>query len=1046
MATTTEQRKIQIIADGSKASASIKEMRAAVSLLNNELNKLPKNSQEFIDKSKQYKTARQNLNAVQQEAKNVNTAFTRLKTAATNLGLVFGVALIASKIYDFFSRSSGEAKKFEKALSQLSSITGAKGKDLAYYANEAERIGATTTLSASQAVDAFKLIGSAAPELLKVKEELVGVTESAVTLAEAAGITLPQAATALTTVLNQFDLDATEAKRVIDVLAQGSVIGSGDINYLNDAIRRFGPAAKVMNVSLEESAVAMEVMAKASINSEQAGTSFRNILIKLSQGADEFNPQIVGLRTALENLKKKGYDDAGEAAKFFGSENQIQALAILNQLPLYDEFAEKISKSGVAMEQAAINTDNYEGDLKSLNSATESLQISIGKGLNSALRPLVQLFTQLIIGLKEAPAFIKENKDLFAALGVAILTLNAGTIAATASTIYHTAVEKGRAIAVRASAVATRLLDAAMTANPVGLMIKAVALLATGFVVLYNRSETVRAAVAGLGEAAVQVFKNLRDSVMQYLGGVGNLLVGIFTLDTEKIKQGLTGAFNGIKDTYLGAGRGVAEAYEKGRREKMEAEAAETLAQQAEQNQAEKQQLGAHTEALLEEEQDKQDRIREINEENQRKLEEERAKQREAELAAERAIQDLRVAMIEDDSERELAALQLAHERKLETLSGNAMQIEEQKRLLEQQFEEERAEILLEKEEAQREKEEMQLEEYLTRLDEEEALKAERIEQQFLQALTTEQQRDQQMLNLQAATLEQRLAILEQSGQGQTTKAEQIKTDLLRIEKEKVDRQIEDEMRLKEAKQAIQEAGYSAALDIFELGIALSENERKEKGKNAQFFKSFSVGKILVDSAQEIAAIWKNANSNPLNALIPGFGVGLAVAQTALALNRTRQGIQAVNSQGFAGGGFTGRGLSVDGLGKMRDQTGHAIAGVVHADEWVAPKWMVESPKYANVIGWMESERTRRFAEGGFTGAMPATAAAAASAGQNAGNASAPQSLATLEELQQLRADFRAYAARVDRWASTLKVNNDPRDISEGLNVINQIDNDSSIR
>jgi hypothetical protein len=83
---------------------------------------------------------------------------------------------------------------FTKSISELSAITGATGKDLKFYEEQAALIGKTTTLSASQAADAFKLIASAKPDLLANKEALAAVTKEAVKLAEAAGIGLADAA------------------------------------------------------------------------------------------------------------------------------------------------------------------------------------------------------------------------------------------------------------------------------------------------------------------------------------------------------------------------------------------------------------------------------------------------------------------------------------------------------------------------------------------------------------------------------------------------------------------------------------------------------------------------------------------------------------------------------------------------------------------------------------------------------------------------------------------------------------------------------------
>ena len=145
-----------------------------------------------------------------------------------------GVAFGAQQIVGFVKEIINVNKQFEKSLSTLSSITGATGKDLAFFEEQAKRIGKTTTLSASETVEAFTLIGSAAPELLKIPEALVKVTEAAATLAEASGLALPEAAAALTTSLNQFGLAGEEADRVINVLAASAKFGAVAIPALTE--------------------------------------------------------------------------------------------------------------------------------------------------------------------------------------------------------------------------------------------------------------------------------------------------------------------------------------------------------------------------------------------------------------------------------------------------------------------------------------------------------------------------------------------------------------------------------------------------------------------------------------------------------------------------------------------------------------------------------------------------------------------------------------------------------------------------------------------
>ncbi|MGE9627352.1 hypothetical protein, partial [Escherichia coli] len=82
---------------------------------------------------------------------------------------------------------------YSQSLSDLQAITGATSAQMKLYDQAAQEMGRTTEYSASQAAEAIKLMASAKPELLSTSAGLTAATKSALTLAQAAGTTLPDA-------------------------------------------------------------------------------------------------------------------------------------------------------------------------------------------------------------------------------------------------------------------------------------------------------------------------------------------------------------------------------------------------------------------------------------------------------------------------------------------------------------------------------------------------------------------------------------------------------------------------------------------------------------------------------------------------------------------------------------------------------------------------------------------------------------------------------------------------------------------------------------
>lgn len=305
-------------------------------------------------------------------------------------------------------------KEFTSAISDLSAITGAAGKDLEFLRQKSKEFGATTTLSASQAAEAFKLVASAKPDLLGNAEALAAVTKEAIILAEASGSTLPDAAKTLGSALNQFGLGAEDASRFINVLAAGSKFGASEIANTAEALKDSGLVAATTGTSFEELNAAIQTMSTVSLKGAEAGVGLRNVFLNLAiQNNDLFKPSVVGLTGAISNLKKAQLDDV-QLLEIFGKKNIIAAKALIKQSDVLEGMTAKLTDTTTAYDQAAIKVDNLEGDTKKMNSAWEGSTILLGEKLDPAIRGVVQAMTWLA---KVASSVILAVDDMGNAIG-----------------------------------------------------------------------------------------------------------------------------------------------------------------------------------------------------------------------------------------------------------------------------------------------------------------------------------------------------------------------------------------------------------------------------------------------------------------------------------------------------------------------------------------------------------------------------------------------------------------------------------------------------
>ncbi|MCK4908600.1 MAG: phage tail tape measure protein [Planctomycetes bacterium] len=330
------------------------------------------------------------------------------KGLGRTIGRFAGAAVIAKGL----ANAGKKLIEFEEAASNLSAITGAVGDDLDLLKRKAVQMSGATTKSAVAALEGMKLIASAKPELLENASALAAVTKEAITLSEASGLELPAAATHLATALNQFELSASESSRVINVLAAGAKFAAAEIPDLAASLGEFGGVSKSLNISLEQSAAAVEAIS-GKIKGTRAGIQLRNVFLKMAASADQnLNPAVVGLSTALDNLAPI-QDDVTKLGELFGVENIIAAQTLIKERDRVDELTESLTGTGVAYTQAAVNTDNLRGDLDRLGKKWDQVILGFQDGeapITQMFRNVVQWVSRFVEGLAELNKSIKTLK------------------------------------------------------------------------------------------------------------------------------------------------------------------------------------------------------------------------------------------------------------------------------------------------------------------------------------------------------------------------------------------------------------------------------------------------------------------------------------------------------------------------------------------------------------------------------------------------------------------------------------------------------------
>lgn len=272
-------------------------------------------------------------------------------------------------IAGFVALGVGAAKSsvdMQKSQQDLQALLGVSDEVVQDYTNSAVEMSNGTKQSAADVLDAFTLIGSQAPQLLDDKKGLEEVTRAAQTLAKASGMDLVDAASAITTAMNQMGVEAKDAGMIIDGLSTGAQKGSADIEYQKTAMEKSGAAAKMAGLSYKDLIASIETIAPSFASADVAGSSLKSTLIALeTQTESKYKPSVVGINQALANLSAANLS-AEEKVNIFGAANLTCATALLENQQGLADLQTALQQTGTASEMADAKSGSFSQTMGSL--------------------------------------------------------------------------------------------------------------------------------------------------------------------------------------------------------------------------------------------------------------------------------------------------------------------------------------------------------------------------------------------------------------------------------------------------------------------------------------------------------------------------------------------------------------------------------------------------------------------------------------------------------------------------------------------------------
>ncbi|GIO18163.1 hypothetical protein J18TS1_12630 [Oceanobacillus oncorhynchi subsp. incaldanensis] len=440
--------------------------------------------------------AGKNIEDVGRKGQKVGGAMTKAITLP-----ILGVGLAAVKT----------GADFEQSMSQVEAISGASAEEMEKLEAVAREMGAATKFSASEAADGLNYMALAGWDV----DEMVSALPGVLNLASAGAMDLGSASDIVTDNMSAFNIEASRAGEVADILAYAQSNANTSVDQLGEAFTRAAPAAAAAGIDLETTTAILSAFADQGLKGSAAGTAFDAVLRDLTASAEDGSIAIgdtsVAVYDAEGNMRdlKDIMSDVEDATSGMSDEQKNSALSsiwqqqgirgvnmLLNQgVDELIDFDEALRNAdGSAAAAASIMEDNLWGALTILGSALSELAIQIYQMVEPALRAIVAGVTAVVVWMQNIPGPVKAAIGVFAALVAAI-----GPIILVLSTlvVWYGLFLQYKALIIAQGGILAGVLRglsiafAALT-GPVGIAIAAVVAASVAIIALWNNNEAFR--------------------------------------------------------------------------------------------------------------------------------------------------------------------------------------------------------------------------------------------------------------------------------------------------------------------------------------------------------------------------------------------------------------------------------------------------------------------------------------------------------------------------------------------------------------------------
>lgn len=512
----------------------------------------------------------------------------RANSALTDMGS-FALALNASievveRLQGVINGIADDFDKFDKGMRAVNTMAGLNQEGLSQLTGQVEELANTIPMAKDELANGlYQVISNGVP-----KDNWIAFLEQSSKSAVGGIADLGQTVTVTSTLIKNYGLEWSAAGELQDKIQMTAKNGVTSFEQLAQALPRVTGNAATLGVSVDELMATFATLTGVSGNTSEVSTQLAAVFTALVKPTSEatqmaeamgiqFDAAAIkaagGMQNFLTNLDStvQAYAQANGMlaeeiyGKLFSSAEALRAL-----IPLNGELADTYRNNVTAMADSGGTIDEAFASMSGSGEAvTQMLQNQLSTmfswvgSVASASKPYItfialggQAASGLILfsqGAITATAAVKafalakwaDIKAWVASLA-ATIRATAAQVASRAVTIQLTASILAAAVAQKAVALASKLwtvaqwaLNVALSANPIGIVVMAIAALVAAIVLAYNNSESFRA----ICDKVWAVIKKLAAIVMDALVKAFDWVVKKLKVAWEWLK-----AFLGLDD------------------------------------------------------------------------------------------------------------------------------------------------------------------------------------------------------------------------------------------------------------------------------------------------------------------------------------------------------------------------------------------------------------------------------------------------------------------------------------------------------------------